>query len=325
MRTDTAQKIIEYIRKNTQASPKDLYNLLDISPRAVFKQLNVLYKKNIIQKVGHPPKVYYTISNKEPLKKPSDLDKQTTDIIDSNFYYISPVGEEKIGLEGFEMWCRKQNLEITKTAREYLSTIRKYDRYKKNGLIDGMHKMSTTFDHVMLDKLFYLDFYAIERFGKTKLGQLLLLAKSSQNKKQITALIEIIGSQVRNIIKEFNIDAVGFIPPTVKREIQFMNELKKRLPIKQRLLSIVKTKTSVIIAQKTLNKLQDRIDNARQTIIVEDKMPFDNILLIDDAVGSGATLNETAGQIKRKELCHGKIIGLAIVGSFKGFDVISEV
>jgi predicted amidophosphoribosyltransferase len=80
-----------------------------------------------------------------------------------------------------------------------------------------------------------------------------------------------------------------------------------------------------MVAQKTLNKLQDRIDNAQQTIIVEDKTPFDNILLIDDAVGSGATLNETAAQIKRKKLCKGRIIGLAIVGSFKGFDIISEV
>jgi predicted amidophosphoribosyltransferase len=185
--------------------------------------------------------------------------------------------------------------------------------------------MSTTFERVALDKLFYLDFYAIEWFGKTKLGQLLLLAKSSQNKKQIAALIEMITPQVKHIMTKFGIDAVGFIPPTVKRETQFMSELKKRLPIKQRLLSIIKAKTSVMVAQKTLTKLQDRVDNAQQTIIVEDKTPFDNILLIDDAVGSGATLNETAAQIKQKKLCHGKIIGLAIVGSFKGFDVISEV
>ena len=49
------------------------------------------------------------------------------------------------------------------------------------------------------------------------------------------------------------------------------------------------------------------------------------MLLIDDAVGSGATLNETAKQIRNKKLASGKIIGLAITGSFKGFDVISEV
>ena len=50
-----------------------------------------------------------------------------------------------------------------------------------------------------------------------------------------------------------------------------------------------------------------------------------NILLLDDAAGSGATLNETAKQIRERGMVNGKIIGLAIVGSFKGFDVISEV
>ena len=325
MKTDTAQKILEYISTNTQASPKDLYNLLGLSPRAVFKQLNKLSKNNLIRRIGNPPKVYYTLTTKELPKNPIDLDEQTTRLINEHFYYISPIGQEKIGLAGFQAWCQKQNLDTVKTAREYILTLQKYSRYKKDGLIDGMHKMSSTFDHVWLDKIFYMDFYAIERFGKTKLGQLLLLAKSSQNRKQMGALIEMIAPPVKHIIKKFSIDGVGFIPPTVKRELQFMNELKKHLPIKQKQLSIIKTKTSVIVAQKTLNKLQDRIENARQTIIVEDKTPFDNILLIDDAVGSGATLNETAAQIKHKKLCHGKIIGLAIVGSFKGFDVISEV
>jgi predicted amidophosphoribosyltransferase len=74
-----------------------------------------------------------------------------------------------------------------------------------------------------------------------------------------------------------------------------------------------------------LNKLDDRIENARNTLIVEDNEQCENILLIDDAVGSGATLNETAAQIKSKKICRGKIIALAITGSFKGFDVISEI
>ena len=52
---------------------------------------------------------------------------------------------------------------------------------------------------------------------------------------------------------------------------------------------------------------------------------FKNILLLDDAVGSGATLNEVAKKIRERKICQGKIIGLAITGSFKGFDVISEL
>ena len=58
---------------------------------------------------------------------------------------------------------------------------------------------------------------------------------------------------------------------------------------------------------------------------MDERNVYDNILLIDDAVGSGATLNETARQIKTKGLCGGRLIGLAITGSFKGFDVISEI
>ena len=65
--------------------------------------------------------------------------------------------------------------------------------------------------------------------------------------------------------------------------------------------------------------------NAKKSIVVEDSGQYNNILLIDDAVGSGATLNETAGQIRSRGLVKDKIIGLAITGSFKGFDVISEV
>jgi predicted amidophosphoribosyltransferase len=46
--------------------------------------------------------------------------------------------------------------------------------------------------------------------------------------------------------------------------------------------------------------------------------------LIDDALGSGSTLNETAQKLKKQKLAK-TIIGLAITGSFSGFEVISEV
>jgi len=36
-------------------------------------------------------------------------------------------------------------------------------------------------------------------------------------------------------------------------------------------------------------------------------------------------MNETAKQIKNKNLVSGEIIGLAITGNFKEFDIISEI
>ncbi len=325
MTTDTSKRLLDYIRQHTQASPKDLYNFLGISSRAIFKQLKSLLDKGIIEKIGSPPKVYYKIAATQQPLITLTVNPETIETINQHFYYASPQGEAKIGMDGFKAWCSKQSLEVNKTALEYAATFDKYAAYKQSGLIDGMHKLKTTFDQAALDALYYLDFYAIERFGKTKLGHLLFQAKSGQNKQHINALIDTIAPTIKMMIERFDIDAVGFIPATVRREVQFMNEMKKRLPLNRHTLTIIKTKTPIIVPQKTLSKLAERVQNAKDTLIVEDKFPMNNILLIDDAVGSGSTLNETAAQIKHKGLCKGRIIGLAIVGSFKGFDVISEV
>ena len=66
--------------------------------------------------------------------------------------------------------------------------------------------------------------------------------------------------------------------------------------------------------------IEDRIINARETISVNDNGVYENILLIDDAVGSGSTLNETAKQIRQTGICKGLIIRLALTGRCKGLE-----
>ena len=154
--------------------------------------------------------------------------------------------------------------------------------------------------------------------------QQVLYAKQSQDKKLVRELTNDIKPKIDKIIQKYKIDGIGFIPPTVKRQVQFMKELEKNLHENVAKVSIVKIKTEIIVPQKTLTKLSDRVENAKNTLIVDENNVFENILLIDDAVGSGATLNETALQIKQKKIAK-KVIGLSITGSFKGFDVISEV
>lgn len=330
----TSQKIIDYIIQNGQASGRELVEHLgDITPRAVRKQLKSLFESGKLRKAGRPPKVFYLLSPvaADSLKITEEfaveaVDEKMRRVIDKRYLFITPDGEMKYGWDGFEAWCERTKQNPIKTGREYIATLGKYDVFVKDGLIDGMEKIKNTFhNNVFLDKLFYLDFYSIERFGKTKLGQILLHAKNSQDRKLIKILVDDIRSKVVSVIEKYEIDGVLFIPPTIRREVQLMKELEKNLKFSVRTLSVTKIKTPVAVAQKTLSKLGDRIENARKTIVVEDNGTYKNILLIDDAVGSGSTLNETALQIRKKGLCRGEIIGLAITGSFKGFDVISEV
>ena len=103
-----------------------------------------------------------------------------------------------------------------------------------------------------------------------------------------------------------------------------MQVLQKGLNLPLPHIDIVKVSGAIPVPQKALNKIEDRIINAQVSIIIKDTRKFNKILLIDDAVGSGATINETAVKLKFKETAK-TVIGLAITGSFKGFDVIQEV
>jgi biotin operon repressor len=309
------------MREKGQASGKELSDFLAITDRAVRKQIGKMYSQGIILKTGKPPRVFYFIKGKKPIINKVNIDSATRKIIDDAYIIITPSGEMKNGMEGFAYWCDRNKLPVEKTANEYVKTLEKYDAWKKDGLIDATEKIASSFEKAGLNRLYYIDFYSIERFGKTKLGQLLLYAKQSQDKGLMKEIADIARPAIMAIIKKHEIDGVGFIPPTVKREIQLMKELRRMLNIPIKEINIVKARTEVSVPQKTLNRLEDRVENAKSSIFVDDNGAYENILLIDDAVGSGATLNETALQLKKR----GMVIGLAVTGSFKGFDVISEV
>jgi len=324
MKSDNKNKIITYITDHSQATATVLVDYLGVSKQLVHRLLNTLQEEGLITKTGRPPKVFYLLAQDQQAIDTSVVASAIKAIIDDNFLNITPTGEKQEGFSGFIGWCQKRKLPVAKTAGEYVATFKKYQRYKKSGLIDGMHKLKGTFPAVSLDKVFYLDFYSIERFGKTKLGQLLLYAKQSQDKKLIKELTGQIQSQIEALAVKYKIDAVGFIPPTVKREVQMMREIERQLQLPYPRVALVKVKTPVSVPQKTLNKLEDRIENAKSTIMVDSGQKFGTVLLIDDALGSGATINETAKKIKLQKVAR-KVIGLAITGSFSGFEVISEV
>ena len=325
MKTETSQNLLQYVAAKGQATAKELADYLGISRQALYKHLAKLLSSGELAKAGRSPKVFYHLKAKKIWTSRPQINSADEQIINENYLLISADGQRLQGLEGFVYWCGKNNLDVVKTAPQYAATLKKFNSYKKQGLINGLPKLKNTFGKVFLDKLFYLDFYSIERFGKTKLGQLLLYAKQAQNKQLIKELVLEVKPKIEAVIKKYNIQAIGFIPPTVRREVQFMKELQNNLSLAVPVIGLTKIKTTVAVPQKSLGKLQDRVENAAATIFLEEKRSFKNIMLIDDAVGSGSTLNETAKKIKLQKICTGNLIGLAITGSFKGFDVISEV
>ena len=320
-------KIRESLCSEGEKGVTELANQLFVSKQAVHSALNQLIENGEIEKLGRTPKTIYRITK---VHKPLIFDSVSVDddgYLQNQFLIITEIGKMLNGAEGFAYWCKQRDLPLQKTIEEFKKTKTKYESYyNEMDIINGMEKLSNTkgFDEIFLDEIYYLDFYAIERFGKTRLGTLLHYAKQGQNKFLMKILVDEIREKIKILVQEHDFDAVGYVPPTIRREVQLMKFLETQLKINLPKINIQKISGIIPVPQKSLNKFEERINNADNTFAIPEKIKYGHILLIDDAVGSGTTLNQIAGKIKRKGIAE-KITGLAIVGSFKGFDVVTDV
>jgi len=324
------ERIILLFDESNEWSIKDLVDSLFVSKQAVHYVINQLLDEKIIEKLGRTPKTIYRKINQNRLKSvltTIEVSLEDQEFLLQNSLLISETGLLLQGIDAFDYWCRQRKLPTLKTLEEFKKTKKKYLNYvNSEGLIDGLEKIKNTkgYEKIWLDELFYIDFYAIERFGKTRLGTLLHFAKQGQNKMLMKIMVDEIKSKVLDFIKISGADAIAFVPPTIRREVQIMKFIENYLKIPLPIVKLNKISGIIPVPQKSLNKLEERIVNAENTFSVPEKNVYNHIILIDDAVGSGATLNMIAEKLKAKKVGK-KITGLAIVGSFKGFDVITDV
>lgn len=323
----TKAQILKLFDESQDWSPKEITFKLGTSKQMVHRVLAKLVNLGELEKFGTPPYVFY---RKKKVASPNELIEVSLEkeqFLKKEFLLITETGEMLEGIGGFAHWCTQRKLPVLKTIDEFISTKAKYAPfYTADGVIAGTQKLMTTqgFEQIYLDQLFYLDFYAIERFGKTRLGTLLHYAKQGQNKFLMRLMMDEIGPRIQKLIAQINADAAGFAPPTLKRETQIMDFIKRSLTLSVAEINIQKVSGIIPVPQKSLSKLTERISNANNTFAVFGNQKFEKALLIDDAVGSGATLNQIAQKIKEKGIAK-TVIGLAIVGSFKGFDVITDI
>lgn len=318
--------VLKIIKQYGPIRSSEIVKMSGVSAKTIYKHLLILVDEQLIKKTGKVPRIFYVYNDVQPVESlVLDDDDQ---IIENNYIYVSPSGEMVRGIDGFRFWCEKNAFEFLKEKKILSEKIKTIQKFKKNGLISAKKKILSATEAPHLDEVFFSDFYNLDHFGKTKLGQLVYLGKSSQNKELITEIAKIIKPAIAGLIEKYEIKMICFVPPTIDRKIQFLDVLKNRLKLGLPEVFAVKIPSSTKVPQKTLRKLEDRIINAQKTIAVNPNQEItSNVLIIDDATGSGATLNETAGKIrnisgKNKNI---KIIGYSVVGSFKGFDVISEV
>ena len=322
-------KIYDIVRERGQISPKELQDITGLGAPIIFRHLKRLLSLDKIFKIGKSPKVFYLPrghkdSNTET-KSPNKMEL-TSRVIEENFNNISPQGIETLGLEAFRIWCAERKLDPEKMQTKYEETHAEYQKYYSKNIIDATVKIERSFGRSKhLDKLFYLYFYSYPIFGRTKMSSWLFYGKTLQQKDLIKKVTDEVKTKIFKFIIDKKVDSILFVPPTVPRKIQFMRELERELNLNLPKVKIVKAITPIIIQQKSLKDISDRVKNADGSLFVETRdTNYEKLLVIDDFTGSGATLNVIANKCKKQKVAN-RVIGLTITGSVNGFEVVREV
>ena len=272
------------------------------------------------------------------LQKELEEDKTILAHLINHFAYLDPNGNYLTGFDGFENWYKSQNKKESESdlILKFSYAVSKINQLRSsNNLIEAKSKIEENFGQhkIFLDKLYYLDIYSYPLFGRTKIALLAFQAKQSQNKDLARILLSQIKIPILEFVNQSQFDVVGFIPPSIPRNFQFMNFWESELNIQLPKLIIQKFfPGGHPIQQKSQKTTEERRINAENTFRIETisdpnilKKANLKCLLIDDFVGSGASLNIVAGKIKKLYPNIKIIEGLAIAGNIKDFPVVKEM
>ena len=318
---NTLQELIDFLEKEPGSRPKVIAEELGISRQYVQKLL--ANNENLFSVSGAGPNRFYRNKNTSIVKEEILTNFKDSNLIEENFYALTPLGEELVGVSGFKRWCDVRNFDFDAKKDEYITILKKY--YKNDHTpIDFTNKLETSFADNVIKKVWAVDYYNFEIFGKTKMGTQVMIAKQTGDSSITNQLISRIDPVLDNMIEKFNIEAVAFVSPTIQRQSQLMTKLDNNIAINIPRIKVHKVGAKILIAQKTLKSLEDRILNASETFVVESQKKYNNVLIIDDELGSGATLNELAKQILQKGIAK-TCYGLVLVASPSGYEVINEV
>lgn len=310
-----------------------------ISRTITHKYLKALVAQGKIIKEWKSPytvyKIWRAMENtwgKKKLKKQKEvihLDYKTIKLGEEIFFKFSPKWDILRGIKWMQKWCDERDMFFKRTLKEYIQIYEYIESQRdKCGMLDAWEAFWKHFTENSLKEVFYADQYIYSQFGRWKLAEMAFYAKQSQNKALITETISEIFPKLECLIINNGFHAIAMTPWSVKRENQILSALKNELlQLNIPFINIIKYSPSwILIPQKSLKKPEDRIENAKSTIFIDDKhvWNYKKVLLIDDFVGSWATLNETAKKLKDEWVQ--VVYGFAFVWNTNlNYEVINEI
>lgn len=333
----TLQKILRVLADGERYKPSIIAKSADISRPTANKYLKKLLEEDKILKQGKGSHVTYAIADSSFIPENSlpsaqevhDFDYEQSVLLDQYFLKYTADGGIQRGVSGFLARCEQRNFNPYDQYARYAKIVDTLESLRTPcGMLDATDEFIKHVDIPAMGKIYYADQYKLNEFGRSKLAEMAFFGKQTQHVILMQDVMEQIYRKIECLIKTLDIDALAFTPPSISRKHQILDFLDIKMEhISLPRINLVKDYPGDIVTpQKALKKREQRKMNARKSIYVYDDTTknYNTVLLIDDFVGSGSTLNETAKKLKKEGVK--TVIGFAIVGNLDlSYDVINEV
>ncbi|MCY4576814.1 MAG: winged helix-turn-helix transcriptional regulator [Candidatus Kaiserbacteria bacterium] len=316
----TKQHILDLLQKQ-RLSPRDLQREIGISVSVVHAHLKSLLEAGLIQKFGTAPRVFYKIRQ-----------RSAADVVEESFVFQDSLGILHTGMDGFRLWSQRglKKFSFEEKVSLYAERVSVMESNRHAGVFDltgKLQKIVAVGGEIHLQEMVALSLRTVRDFSRTRMGIYMDMVKSGGNQEIVDKILDYAVPLIIAYAKRQQVNAVGFIPPTRERSQQIMTLLEKRFrkgPLRLAVLDIQKVRTNGFVReQKSIKDLKDRIYNADHTFLISSySYPhnYKRILLVDDFVGSGSTLNQVANILKERGF-EGKVFGLGVVGDELGYSV----
>jgi len=320
-------KILEISRTIVHISLKDLLKAKKV--KKIGKWAHVKYKSLIFDKNNSVEMFLWNMWNKEIIINNYNPNFKVKKNLEELFYKFSPEWKILTWFNGIKTWCETRDMNLEEKINNFLKINEHIENIQNScGLISAKEAFWKHFENIYLDEIFYADQYNWMEFWRGKLAEMTFYAKQSQNIKLINEANSLIILKLECIIKQWNFDAIAITPWSISRKNQLLWLLKDKLKeLNLPFVNIIKYyENNIPIPQKSLKTREQRIQNATNTIFVEDKniSNYKKVFLIDDFVGSGSTLNITAKKLKESWIK--EIIWFSYVWNLNlSYEVINEV